>query len=290
MIELNVQKRLAAASGQLDLDVQMEIPDGAIVTLYGKSGAGKTSILRMIAGLLDPDTGTIKVGNKVWYDQQQKINRSPQERQVGFLFQDYGLFPNMSVYENLKFALPKDESKKWIDELIEMIQIGDLKSRRPATLSGGQKQRVALARALVQRPRILMLDEPLAALDQEIRTKLQNDLLAIHNEYRFTILLISHDIGEILKLSDQIFLLKNGKISIIATEDFWKLNQPYPNQVEIQGKIKHVEQLENGGLFTLENIEDVTFWNQDSHMLKEDELIRVYFSVIRHRVRKINNI
>jgi len=213
MIQLNIQKKLKSATGEMNLSINTEIKQGNLVSFYGKSGAGKTTILKILAGLLNPETGEIVVNGVTWLNTSKKINLKPQKRKVGFVFQDYSLFPNMTVKENLKFALAKNQSQKIISELIEIVELGNLQNRKPETLSGGQKQRVALARALVQKPSILMLDEPLSALDSEIRYKLQQHILQVHQEYHLTTILISHDISEILRMSDYLFEITSGKIS-----------------------------------------------------------------------------
>lgn len=210
MLEFSFHKKLNAAAGKMNLQVNGQINKGQLITLYGKSGVGKTSILRILAGLMQPEKGQIKVENQTWLDTDKKINWSPQKRKIGFVFQDYALFPNMTVKENLLFALEKKADKKSIDELIEIIELGDLQKRKPTTLSGGQKQRVALARSLVQRPQLLLLDEPLSALDHEMRIKLQQYILQAHQAFNLTTILVSHDIAEIVKMSDQVFVLENG--------------------------------------------------------------------------------
>lgn len=212
MIELNFHKKLTAATGEMLLDINTSIKKGSLVTLYGKSGVGKTTILRILGGLLKPEKGTILVNKTTWFNSDEKINLKPQKRNVGFVFQDYALFPNMTVKENLEFALEKNQSTKIVKELIELIELGELQNRKPTTLSGGQKQRVALARALVKKPSILMLDEPLSALDYEIRFKLQQYILQVHQEFNLTTILISHDISEILRMSDHIIEIEDGKI------------------------------------------------------------------------------
>ncbi|WP_024770023.1 ATP-binding cassette domain-containing protein [Aquimarina macrocephali] len=212
MIHIALQKELTAANGAMQLDVNINIEQGQLVTLYGDSGAGKTSILRMVAGLLQTDEGLITVNQKTWLDTKKGICLKPQQRKIGFVFQDYALFPNMTVKENLLFAVEKGQNKKVVNELIDIIELGDLQDRKPENLSGGQKQRVALARALVRRPEILMLDEPLSALDIKMRTKLQDYILKVHKQFNLTTLLISHEIGEVIKMSDTVFSIENGKI------------------------------------------------------------------------------
>jgi len=212
MIILQLNKTLDAMDGKMELNVSMDIKKNSLITIFGESGAGKTSILRMISGLMDPDSGHIEVYGKTWYDSATGTNLRIQNRKIGYVFQDYALFPNMTVKENLSYALKKSQDPGIISELLDIIELENLKNRKSETLSGGQKQRVSLARALVGNPEILLLDEPLSALDEGIRSKLQDYILRVHEKYKLTTILVSHDLPEIFKLSDQIFLLKNGKI------------------------------------------------------------------------------
>ena len=213
MIRFSLQKKLNASDGEMILDVDCEIESGKLITLYGPSGSGKTSILRMLAGLFSPDSGSIEVNGNIWLSTKKKIALKPQQRNIGFVFQDYALFPNMTVKENLQYALAKKQDNSVIAELIEMIELGDLQNRKPTQLSGGQQQRVALARALVRQPEILMLDEPLSALGFKMRSKLQDYILKVHRQYNLTTILVSHELGEIFKMSDQVFVLEKGKIT-----------------------------------------------------------------------------
>ncbi len=226
MINVSLAKKLQSALGEMPLDVNFTIEKQKLVTLYGKSGAGKTSILKMIAGIFLPDDGFITVGDEEWFNKQKGINLKPQKRNLGYLFQEYSLFPNMTVGENLKFALRKGQDRNIVNDLIEIVDLGDLQFRKPDTLSGGQKQRVALARALVQKPKILLLDEPLSALDQEMRIKLQQYIIQVHREFKLTTILISHDISEIIKMSDCLIEIEHGKIKSkgLPTEVFTKNN------------------------------------------------------------------
>lgn len=227
MIKLHLHKALHSNQGAMQLEIDLEIADGGFVAIQGKSGAGKTSLLRMIAGLMIPDSGKIDVGDTIWYNNDQKVNLEIQKRQVGYVFQDYALFPNMTVYENLKFALPKGDSKNTLEDLVELMELGELRSLKPEILSGGQKQRVALARALVQKPSLLLLDEPLSALDNEIRSKLQSHILKLHKEFKLTTLMVTHDNAETLKLADTLIVLDHGKV----------INQGKPSEILTNGSI-----------------------------------------------------
>ncbi|MBT8219058.1 MAG: ATP-binding cassette domain-containing protein [Bacteroidia bacterium] len=212
MIHIDIHKQLTSSIGSMSLDLDLHIKKGDFVTIYGKSGAGKTSTFRILAGLMSPDEGKIIVDDKAWVDTTADINLSPQKRSIGLVFQDYALFPNMTVRENLEFALMRDADITIIDDLLELVELEGLQDRRPATLSGGQQQRVALARALVQKPQILLLDEPLSALDIEMRQKLQEYILKVHKEFHLTTIMISHDISEIVRMTDQVIQLEEGKV------------------------------------------------------------------------------
>ncbi len=212
MIRFNLQRRLKTADGEMLLQVEGHLENGQLLALYGDSGAGKTSILRMLAGLMKSEKGYIEVHGEIWLDTEKGIDWKPPQRKIGFVFQDYALFPNMTVRENLTYALDKGQPVAIVEQLLEMMELGDLQERRPKRLSGGQKQRVALARALVRRPQLLLLDEPLSALDQGMRSKLQDYLLRVHREYGLTTILVSHDVAEVCRMSDRIFVLERGRI------------------------------------------------------------------------------
>jgi molybdate transport system ATP-binding protein len=212
MIRIAVKKNLSLTEGHTQLDVALELELGSFNTLYGKSGAGKTTLLKLLAGLTQPEEGIIDVAGKTWLDTHIKINMPPQKREIGFVFQDFALFPNMTVRENLRYASPGKPDEDFITQLLEMVSLLPLADRKPVTLSGGQQQRVALIRALVRKPRILLLDEPLSALDWEMRHRLQDDILKLHQAFGTTTLLVSHHIPEIYRLSDQVFWVDGGKI------------------------------------------------------------------------------
>jgi len=212
MIAINVTRKLFGANGELDLHFETTIANGELVTLYGPSGAGKTSVLRMLAGLLKPESGSIRIEGDVWFDSAKAVNVRTQDRGVGVVFQDYSLFPNMTVRGNLEFALQKGQSPEIVDDLLELTQMSNLHDKRPAILSGGQKQRVAVAMALVRKPRLLLLDEPLSALDSLMQSKLQDYLLQVHSQFKLTTILVSHDFTEVIKMSKRVLILENGHV------------------------------------------------------------------------------
>jgi molybdate transport system ATP-binding protein len=212
MIDINISKKLSGASGELNLQFTTRILPQEIVTIYGPSGAGKTSVIRMLAGLLQPDGGYIKVDENIWFDKSKKINIKPQLRNIGIVFQDYSLFPNMTVRGNLEFALEKNQSKNIVAELLQITELEQLHDKKPDLLSGGQKQRVALARALIRKPKLLLLDEPLSALDTEMQIRLQDYILQIHQQFNLTIILVSHDLNEVVKMSKRVLVLEDGQI------------------------------------------------------------------------------
>ncbi|WP_263138586.1 ABC transporter ATP-binding protein [Pseudomonas sp. RIT-PI-AD] len=192
-------------------DIDCEIAQGEFVTLLGPSGCGKSTLLRCIAGLTEVN------GGRILLDGQDLVPLTPQKRDIGMVFQSYALFPNMTVQQNVAFGLrmqkvAADESARRVREVLAMVELGDLAERYPHQLSGGQCQRVALARSLVTRPRLLLLDEPLSALDARIRKHLREQIRRIQQELGLTTLFVTHDQEEALTLSDRIFLMNAGRI------------------------------------------------------------------------------
>lgn len=242
MIVVNITKYLDTAEGKINAHFELSIHNGEFLTLFGPSGAGKTTLMRMIAGLEKPDSGIIEIDGKVWFDSSRRINLPPQKRNVGFVFQDYALFPTMSVRENLLFAAESPEERANVAELIELVELSQLAERLPATLSGGQKQRVALARALVRRPKILLLDEPLSALDSSMRQKLQDELSLLHSRLDVTTLLVSHDIAETVKLSDRLAQVETGHIKRICPPMEFFSPQTLSGKLQLIGEVLKIEE------------------------------------------------
>lgn len=206
MIRLDIKKRLFTTNGHVDLDVDIKIKKNEFVALSGVSGSGKTTLLRILAGL-EEASGEIDVFGTQWLSSKKAL--PPQERGIGFVFQDYALFPNMNVLQNLLFV---SKDIKLAEHLLELTGLSELKERFPNMLSGGQRQRVSLCRALMKRPKILLMDEPLSALDPEMRTKLQHDILRLHKEFGTTTIMVSHDPSEMYRLASRVLVLDHGKI------------------------------------------------------------------------------
>lgn len=206
MIDIEVNKELIGSNGKMNLDIKLNINDSDFIALTGLSGSGKTTLLRILAGL-EHSESKIKVDNKIWQDNKKFL--PPQQREIGFVFQDYALFTNMSVKQNLLYV-NKDE--KLANHLLELTELSQLKNRNVTSLSGGQKQRVSLCRALMNRPKLLLMDEPLSALDPSMRTKLQDEILTLHREFKTTTIMVSHDPSEIYRLSNRVIVLEDAKI------------------------------------------------------------------------------
>lgn len=237
MIQFSVSKLLAGEQGQTPLEVSFSVERGQFVSIFGKSGVGKTTILRILAGLTQAERSEIVVDGEMWDSTAQKGHLPPQKRSVGFVFQDFALFPNFSVRENLAYALPPNESAKIIDDLLELMELQALQFAKPNRLSGGQQQRVALARAIVRRPKVLLLDEPLSALDDDMRFKLQDFILLAHRRFELTTLLVSHSLPEIVKLSDKVLVISNGKIQQAGPPMYVFAEQKISSKFKLTGEI-----------------------------------------------------
>jgi len=217
LIVIKVKKRLHGAEGDFWLDVELELRDGEFLVLFGPSGSGKTTLLRCVAGLERPEEGYIEVNGEVWFDSKRGINLPPQKRHVGFVFQDYALFPNMSLLENVMYGMKRKDKEKAL-ELLRKVRLEGLKDKRPNQISGGQKQRVALIRALAREPKVLLLDEPLSALDEELRAELQEELKSFQRSYNIPTLMVTHHKEEALRLADRIVRIKEGRVVEIINQ------------------------------------------------------------------------
>ncbi|HEY7707148.1 MAG TPA: ABC transporter ATP-binding protein [Gaiellaceae bacterium] len=190
----------------LRVDVGLEV-GRETVALVGPSGAGKTTVLRAVAGLVSPERGRIAFGNHVWLDTERRVDRPPEARSVGYVFQDYALFPHLSVRKNVSFG-----GLRQVDELLERFEIAGLARARPADISGGERQRVALARALARDPSVLLLDEPLSALDAHTRNGVRAELRELLAELRLPTLLVTHDFEDAAALADRVSVVLDGRV------------------------------------------------------------------------------
>jgi molybdate transport system ATP-binding protein len=203
------------------LDVSFEM-ENELVVLFGPSGSGKTTLFKCISGIVEPDDGKIVMGSKVYYDKEKKINLSIQKRHLGYVFQNYTLFPHMSVRKNIECGLKgweKETKEKRVMEVLDLLHIEELETRYPPQLSGGQKQRVALARAIAPKPEILLLDEPFSALDIAIRTEIAEKIKNLRIKIGIPLLFITHNLEEAFLLADKILVLYEGKAQQFGTPE-----------------------------------------------------------------------
>ena len=212
-----IKKSFTEEEAVLD-NIGLKISKGEFITLLGSSGCGKTTTLRIIAGLEQPDAGS------VWLDGREVTGLEPNQRDVNTVFQNYALFPHMNVAENIGYGLklkkvPKSEIRKKVSQMLELVQLKGYEKRKPSELSGGQKQRVAIARALVNNPKVLLLDEPLGALDLQLRRAMQIELKHLQKKLGITFIYITHDQEEAINMSDRIAVMKDGCIEQIGTPD-----------------------------------------------------------------------
>ncbi len=207
MIYVDIEKKF----GKFTLKTKFQF-DNEIMGLLGASGSGKSLTLKCIAGIEKPDKGRIILNDRVLFDSEKKINISPKDRKIGYLFQDYALFPNMNVYENIKVGIREGENfDKLIIEKLEEMRISHLKDKKINEISGGEKQRVALARLLINKPEIILLDEPFSALDDYLKSKIELEVSEVLRNYKIPTILVSHSRAEVYRLCNEICVMSNGK-------------------------------------------------------------------------------
>lgn len=232
-------------------EVKAAFSSGAGITaLFGPSGSGKTTLLRMIAGLHKPASGSIRDGKQVYFDSSRKMNMPPHLRRVGYVFQDSRLFPHMSVERNLTYAAPArtPDGRRRFSSIVDLMGIGSLLDRFPATLSGGEKQRVAIGRALLSQPSLLLLDEPLASLDIQRRREILPYIESLRDHAGMPIVFVSHDIGDVARLADRVVLLSQGAVvaegratDMFARQELAALVGDEETGTLLEGVVSHVD-------------------------------------------------
>jgi molybdate transport system ATP-binding protein len=208
-----------AGGFEIDIDFTQSATESNVTALLGPSGCGKTTLLRCLAGLTHPDRGEISFSGQSWFSRERRLALPPQQRDIGFLFQEYALFPHLTVAENVGFSLKKhsaQQQRQRVSEMIRLFELQGLEGRLPDQLSGGQQQRVALARAVARRPSLLLLDEPLSALDSQLREQLRGTLRRLFTSLGIPVILVTHDRIEAMTLADRIAVLDRGSIQQIG--------------------------------------------------------------------------
>lgn len=290
VIHIDVEKELISAHGRINLKIQATLEMGELVVLFGDSGAGKTTLLRMLSGLTAPDKGVIEWGNDTWFHSSKKINRPPQQRNIGYMFQDYALFPNMTVHDNIVYA-QKEKNINEVVGLMEIFGLTEFANRKPAKLSGGQKQRVALARAMARRPDMLLLDEPLSALDAKTRTALQDEILKAHRLHNTTTLLVSHDLTEVFRLAQKVIKIDQGRIIAHGTPDELFINNQISGKVQMTGSVVKIEKNDTFYLLTvvtgLNQVIKVTAFENDMVNLHEGDAVMVFTKALNPILMKV---
>ncbi len=237
MLSINLKKTW----NDFVLDVSFDIPRGKITALFGPSGAGKSSILRLISGLEMAEDGFITNRTEAWFDKAKGINLHPQQRSVGFVFQDYALFPHMTVEKNIAYGIKEKWRRKEIKDLIGIAGLSGYERYYPTQLSGGQKQRVSLMRAIARKPDLLLLDEPFSALDWQTRIQLQEDVKNIIKQFNVTTLYVTHDVTEVYKLANNVIVMESGKEVKRGTPEEVFLGKRLCTRVQVTGKVVGIE-------------------------------------------------
>jgi molybdate transport system ATP-binding protein len=221
-IQVDVKKRVTARGRVFSLDAGFS-SESSRLALFGPSGSGKTLTLQLLAGLLAPDAGRIVVGDRVLFDKRQNINVPARQRAIGYVPQDYALFPHLSVADNVGFGLPRrwprgldKGDRRRVAEFLEIFELSDLGKSLPRDLSGGQRQRVALARALIRHPRLLLLDEPFSALDTPLRARMRQELLKVQYQFQIPVMVITHDPEDVAVLAETVIVYEAGWVSQIV--------------------------------------------------------------------------
>lgn len=289
-LDVQVQKKLSGTQGNFELDLAFQSGASDSVALYGPSGAGKTSVLRMLAGLTAPDHGRIVFDDEVWFDSLLGINLPTHARSIGMVFQNYALFPHLNVQDNVAFAVDRS-ANVWVEQLLEMSDLQNLRFQSIQQLSGGQKQRVALARALARKPKLLLLDEPLSALDQHVRMQMQDHLLMMHREFGLTMILVSHEVAEVFKLAQKVIQLDAGSIVRCGSPQQVFLQQTSQGKLHLQAQVLAIRAEEIVYILSLlvgQEIIEIIASHEDVKRLKVGDRIAISTKAFSPQITRLN--
>ena len=284
MIEIEVRKTLEGSRGGMELSVALKIAEGSFTAIQGPSGSGKTTLLRILAGLEEAE-GRIVVDGEVWLGASRPL--PPQRRSIGFVFQEYALFPNMTVRDNLLYVC-RDEMLA--ERLMRLTGLAELAGRYPGRLSGGQQQRVALCRALMRRPKLLLMDEPLSALDPEMRRRLQDDIGRLHREFGTTTLMVSHDPAEIYRLADRVVHLEEGCVTEEGNPSRLLLETTGSQKLSFRGEILEISRRDAIRVAVVaigQQIVEVVLDSAEAQALKEGEIVTVSAKAFAPTIGKV---
>jgi molybdate transport system ATP-binding protein len=290
VIHIDIKKTLLSSEGVMTLEVKSDIQSGTLTALFGPSGAGKTTLLRILAGLTKPDAGIIQFGDEVWFDSKRKIVVPPQKRRIGLMFQDYALFPNMTVEQNIQFAQDKKDHS-FTQTLLEVLHLTEFAKRKTVHLSGGQKQRVALARAIARKPQLLLLDEPLSALDSDMRVALQNEIAKVHQMFESTTVMVSHDLNEVFRLAHSVVCIEHGKITASGNPQHLFSDTSISGKFQVTGQIAAIEKQDVVNIVTVitgnNSIVKVIAFDDDIKQLSSGDYVLVYSKAFNPIIKKI---
>ena len=287
MLHIDVKKQL----GTLPLEAHLDIPSQGVTALFGLSGSGKSSLINLVSGLINPDEGVIALNERELFNSAEKICVPIEKRNIGYVFQDARLFPHYTVNGNLRYGM-KNTSKDEFNYIVELLDIGHLLKRYPITLSGGEKQRVAIGRALLTDPEILLMDEPLSALDLPRKRELMNYLERLSKEINIPILYVTHSLDELLRLAERVVLLTNGKVEAYdVLENIWEspLFLPWKQENEQSAVLSLPVFMHNPSYkMTALSIGDQNIWiNQVEAQINEKVRICIHSSDVSISLNKV---
>ena len=230
-LQAEFRKKVKTETIEISLDLENEV-----LGILGRSGCGKSVTLRCLAGILQPDKGRIQLDDKILFDREKKISEKAQKRKIGYLFQNYALFPNMTVQENIAFAFGKEKEKDFLEELLERFYLTEVAELYPAVLSGGQQQRTAMARMLAAKPDVILLDEPFSALDSFLQQEMEREVQQVLQSFGGVSILVSHNKEEIFRLTQKCMVMEQGKIAEIGdTKEIFAHPKTAEGRLLIQG-------------------------------------------------------